>query len=279
MNGVEKMSDTLNGQSRRARIDVLIPAVEKDLNTLPFVIDAVKKQVKHPIGHIWIVAPKRRKIIELCRRKKCKFVNENTVLPVTKKDIRYRSDKWDRSGWLFQQLLKMSGDTLSTSKNFLVIDADTVLIRPHIFTSGKKTVFYCRNWSQPEYFKTYRKLLGEKPASPVSLVAHYMLFNKSKLAQLKRTIESKHRTKWYLAILRKMDKSKPYAFSEYETYGNFFYSRHPDRIIFKKALNKSLKGNVGQITTKRMRVLAKTYRSLSFHKRRCYVRTKRGISR
>lgn len=29
-------------------IDVLIPAIEKDLATLPYVIDAVRTHVKHP---------------------------------------------------------------------------------------------------------------------------------------------------------------------------------------------------------------------------------------
>lgn len=30
-----------------------------------------------------------------------------------------------------------------------VIEADTVLIRSHVLKTGDKTVFHCRNWSQP----------------------------------------------------------------------------------------------------------------------------------
>lgn len=259
-------------QLSRTRIDILIPAIEKDLETLPYVIDAVRKQVKHPIGQILIVAPKRRKIIELCKRKGCKFVNENNVLPVTKKDIHYGSKKWERSGWMFQQLLKLSGDTLSKSKYFMAIDADTILIRPHAFLVGGKTIFYCRDWSQPEYFRTYRKLLGKKPTSRASFVTHYMLFNNSKLAQLKKTIESKHRTSWYSAILRKMDKSKNFAFSEFETYGNFFYSNNSGKAILLKANNKSLNMSIRQITRRKVHALSQKYRSISFHKRKDYVR-------
>jgi len=272
------MSVMVKGLSQRTKIDILIPAIEKDLETLPYVIDSVKKHVKHPIGRILIVAPKRRRMIELCKIKKCKFVDENTVLPITKKNIHFRSKKWERSGWLFQQLLKMSGDTLCTSDYFLVIDADTVLIRPHVFTAGNKTVFYCRGWSQPEYFKTYRKLLGKKPSSRSSFVTHYMLFKRSKLAQLKRTIQSKHQTSWHTAIIRKMDKSKQFAFSEFETYGNFLYSMNPSGVILKKALNKSLNMNIGQITQKRVYELSRKYRSISFHKRKGYVRKTEGNS-
>ena len=258
--------------SSKEKIDVLIPAITKDLKTLPYVIDAVRKQVKHPIGSILIVAPKQKKIQKLCRQKGCRFVDENTVLPITKKNIHYRSKKWERSGWLFQQLLKMSGDTLCTSKYFLVIDADTVLIQPHVFRTGNKTLFFCRKWSQPEYFKTYRKLLGEKAAAPSSFVTHYMLFERSKLQQLKKTIASKHHTSWYSAIIRKMDKSKQFAFSEFETYGNFLYSRNPSGLVLRRALNKSINMNIAQMTQKQIKKQSRQYRSLSFHMRKDYAR-------
>lgn len=260
----------------KTKIDVLIPAIEKDLGTLPYVIDAVRKHVKHPIGSIMIVSPNSQKIKEVCRQKGCRFIDESTVLPITKKHIRYRSKKWDRSGWLYQQLLKLGGDSLGSQKFYLVMDADTVLIRPHRFRIGGKTVFYCRNWSQDEYFKTYKKLLGKRASSPTSFVTHYMLFDKSKLAELKKAIEAKHHTSWYSAIIRNTDKSKQFAFSEFETYGNFLYSRYPGRFILKKALNKSLNLNASQLSPSKIKKLAKTYRSISFHKRKWYARLPKG---
>ncbi|SDX80648.1 DUF6492 family protein [Paenibacillus sp. CF384] len=270
------MSAPIKSRASNARIDVLIPAIEKDLSTLPYVIDAVRKQVKHPIGRFMIVAPNRVRMRNLCKRKRCTFVNENRVLPITKRNINYRSKKWERSGWMFQQLLKMGGDRLCTSKYFLVIDADTILIRPHVFRTGKKTLFYTRSWSQPEYFRTYRKLMGKRAASPTSFVAHYMLFEKAKLRQLKRTIAAKHGMSWYSAILRKMDKTKQFAFSEFETYGNFLYAQNPGGIARRKALNKSLSTNIARMTPNQLKRLAKSYRSLSFHKRKGYSRKAAG---
>ncbi|WP_276356887.1 DUF6492 family protein [Cohnella caldifontis] len=259
-------------------IDILIPAIEKDLATLPRVIDSARAQIRHPIRRIFVVAPKSDKIRRLCKKKNCRFVDETTVLPLRKADIRHRSKKWERSGWMLQQLLKMSGDVLCATPNFLVMDADTVLIRPHTFMKGKKTVYYCRKWSQPEYFRTYRRLMGKPRTARVSFVAHYMLFNRAKLARLKKTIEAKHHTRWYRAILRKMDRSKPFAFSEYETYGNYVYANNPRSAIFRSTLNKSLHTDVRRISAERLRALAKKYRSLSFHKRGGYVR-KPGVKR
>jgi hypothetical protein len=260
-------------------IDVLIPAIEKDLGTLPHVIDAVRKYVKHPIREIIIVAPRKQRILDLCLTKGCKFVHEDTVLPITKKDIHYESKIWNRSGWLFQQLLKLSGDTLCTAKYYLVIDADTVLIRPHVFKVNNKAVFYCRNWSQGEYFNTYKKLMGRSRSARLSFVTHYMLFEKSKVTQLKQAIESKHNRSWYSAIISCMNKSKPFAFSEFETYGNFLYSSAPDKMILRPAMNKSLNLSPSQISPSKMSSLAKAYRSISFHKRKGYLKSVKMTSK
>lgn len=256
-------------------IDVLIPAIEKDLANLPYVIDAVRKMVRHPIGRIYIVSPKVPSIQELCRRKNCTFVDENTVLPITKKDIRYHSPRWDRSGWLFQQLLKLGGDAVCKNRRFLVMDSDTVLIRPHVFRFGNQTVAYYREWSQPEYFRAHLKLLGKKRVSPHSFVAHYMLFDKKVLRRLKDAIEAKHGVPWYSAIIKKIDKSHMFAFSEFETYGNFLYSRSPGKIQFKKTLNKSIFTDIRKLSAERIKQLALAYRSLSVHKRKGYYRKKK----
>lgn len=257
-------------------IDVLIPAIEKDIAVLPYVIDSVRKYVQHPIGTITIVAPNSERMKAVCRRKGCRFVDENTVLPITKAQIKYRTRSWDRSGWLFQQLIKLSGDSLCSQPFYLVIDADTVLIRPHRFRINNRTVFYCRNWSRAEYFVTYRKLLGKKAARPTSFVTHYMLFEKTKVTALKRAIEARHNTKWYTAIIQSINKSKQITFSEFETYGNFHYSRYPTEMVIRKALNRSLPRHSTRPSDPHVTKLARTFRSISLHARKWYARKRKA---
>lgn len=254
------------------RIDVLIPAIRKDLQTLPYVVQAVRRHSIHPIGEVVIVAPRDEAILAACHAHGWKFVDENTVLPITKRDIVYRSKRWERSGWLFQQLLKLSGDRLVRAEHFLVIDADTVLIQPHKFLSGGRTNFYTRSWSQPEYFRTYKKLMGRAASAPRSLVTHYMLLEKSKLRELKRAIEARHGKSWYRAIIDSIDRTKQFGFSEYETYGNFVYSRYPGSVRLLPAMNRALHSRVDSMTTRRYKRLAAKYRSVSFHERKGYVR-------
>lgn len=260
--------DSRNGNG----IDVVIPAIEKDLGTLPYVIDGIRTKVKHRIGRIYVVSPPSLRIKRLCRKKSCTFVNEKKVLPIGKKNIVYRSKKWERSGWLYQQLLKLGSSRIVRKRHYLVMDADTVLVSPHRFRIGAKTVFYCRGWSQPEYYRTYRKLVGRKAPSPRSFVAHYMLFDKIKLGRLKRRIEARHGKPWYRAILSSIDRTKQYGFSEFETYGNFLYAENPRQTLLRSARNKSLRGSPARLSPAAIRRYARKYRSISFHKRKGYVR-------
>ena len=261
--------------NKREIIDVLIPVVEKDLDVLPYVIDAARKNVRHPIGEIFIVAPESSKIQNLSIEKNCKFIDENTILPITKKDIDYcpkkRNSYVDRSGWLFQQLLKLSGDTLSSREGYLVLDADTVLIRPHIFEQNNKTVFFLRSLYYRPYFETYLKLLGENaigPSRSTFFISHYMFFKKKRVAELKKLIETRHQTDWYSAILDSMNKKKWDSFSEYETYGNFMLKNYPEQIILKSRRNLGLKrSSIKNISRINIKELANKHgiRSMSFH--------------
>ncbi|USB33781.1 DUF6492 family protein [Paenibacillus sp. YPG26] len=264
--------------SARTPIDVLIPAIEKDLGTLPFVIDGIRSYVQHPIGTIYIVSPESARIRSLCRTKNCTFVHEHHVLPITKKDITYRSSTWDRSGWLYQQLLKLNGDRICRNRHFLVTDADTVLIRPHTFLQNGKTIFYYRNWTHPEYLHIHARLLGQKARSPKSFVNHYMLFDSVKLSRLKRIIEHRHGVRWYTAILKQLNRRKQFGFSEFETYGNFLRSNYPSAITLRPTLNREFKKSILAVPAPERQQLARAYRSLSFHKRSGYsLRKKNSI--
>jgi len=270
---------TTSSISSLPAIDVLIPAIDKDLPTLPYVIDSVRKQVLHPIRRIHVISPASDRIRALCRAKGCHYVSENSLLPFRKKDIRYRSAHFERSGWLYQQLLKLAGDRVSGSEHYLVIDADTILLRPHAFTAGGKPVFYSRSWTQPEYRKCYRRLLGKPLGASGSFVAHYMLFSKSRLAELKRAITAHTGLVWHQAILTKIDRTKMFAFSEFEAYGHYLHSRTGGKIVRRPALNKELSGHPSRLTPAKWKELARRYRSVSFHKRGGYLIRRKGVRR
>lgn len=244
------------------KIDVMIPVIEKDLPVLPHVIDGIRQHVKHPIGEIYIVAPDHAQIKDVCEKNMCKFVCEDSVLPITKREA--------GSGWMLQQLLKLNGEIICSNENFLAIDADTVMIAPHIFIHHNQYVFYCADqyWDNKPMFDHYQKLMGMEAVAPVSLINHYMFFNKTHLAQMKELIESRHGMPWYQAILEKSDPNAFVPFSEFETYGNYMLSKFPNKVILNRGKNLDYRqGQLELLSTLDLNKTRRSYKSISFHNR------------
>lgn len=208
-------------------IDIVIPTISKDFLILKRVIESARKYIRHPIINILIISNESMYIKEFCKENNCTFILEKEVLGYGKEKIAYSYDGKDRSGWLYQQLLKLAADKIAGCDNFLVLDSDTVFLRPHVFISKNKTLFAMSDeWHQP-YFTVASRLLGFKAQSPLSFVSHHMLFKKEKLRNLRKLIEKNCETPWDDAIISATDKTSLSGFSEYETYGNFCLRYYP----------------------------------------------------
>lgn len=221
-------------------LDILIPIVEKDLEILPFTVQYARKNILHPIKNVYIVAPESIKIREYAETMNCIFVEEGTVLPFSMRDIDYFPKNTDRRGWLFQQLLKLSADHICESENILILDADTLFMRPQSFFHKDQVIFNCSEERHIPYRVMYQKLIQEEATGFYSFVAHSMLFQKKKLQELKAYIEKLHGKAWYEAILDLINKNDLSGFSEYETYGQFVSSRYSESTIHLYFFNLGL---------------------------------------
>lgn len=224
---------------RTEHIDVVIPTTDKDLKKLSMVIPSLSN-IQHYIDTIYLVAPKSEYIIDFCNKYNCVFVDENTVLGISIKDINYKPCGVDRSGWIFQQLLKLNCDNFCNNEYILVADSDTVFTRKQFFIRNKKMVFDCSDEYHKPYFSAYKKLLGLNKRFALSFVAHHMLFKKSCLAEMKRAIEEHTNQTWIMAILNNLEQHQTSSFSEYETYGNYMYAHYKNMMLLREWYNKSI---------------------------------------
>jgi len=246
-------------------LDIVVPAIEKDLVTLPLVIDSVKLNIKHPVNKIYIVSPQSKKIKNLCSEKGCVFIDERKVVPFPKSEIDYKVGKWDRAGWMYQQFIKMSSDNICEKEYFLVLDADTIFLRPQVFEEDGKIVFDISDEYNRPYFDMYERIFGTKHKAKISFVSHHMLMQKSILKELKEQIEKKDQDKWYNTILKNLDKKEVSGFSEYESYGNFMLEHYPEKMILEYWRNKQ----TSRMSMDRLGLLMSTcpkyYKTLSLH--------------
>lgn len=209
-------------------IDVVIPVIAKDLETLPLCLEGVRKCVLNHVKQIYLVAPKMTEIEDFCKANSLVFVDETTVLDgLTPKAVNLieqysNGTTSDRSGWLFQQLLKLSGN-VGTCKHYLCIDSDHILVRPHVFlTDDGKTVFYQSYEKHDAYYRNIHRFFPDMKLSRLSYVAHKMLFSKEKLGELHTELEKLTGKSWVRAIRDNYNEHSFADFSEFELYGNWF---------------------------------------------------------
>lgn len=248
------------------RLDIVIPTIDRDLEVLVHVIDSMRLNIKHPIGRIIIIGPNSGKIKNLCREKKCDFIFEDSVLPIKKKDINFSVGGLDRSGWIYQQLLKWSCDTYSNSNYFLIAESDTIFTRPQIFEYKKKKILTCSNQiCHIPYWKMYRKLLGSDVKAIYNFTSHHLLFEKKKLQEFKKKIEKNCGMPWFKAVLENLDYKEGSPISDYETYGQYVYYHYKKDYVLENWFNLSLKRNELTNLEELVNMYGNYYKTISFH--------------
>jgi hypothetical protein len=206
----------------REPIDIIIPLINKDLGILPLCLEGIRNCVTNTIQDIYIISPLDDEIKNFCIKFNLNFIDEKEVLSYSPNDLNLNN--MDRSGWIYQQLLKLSGN-FGTCRNYLTIDADHILIQPHTFLAENgKTVFYKSLEGRKSYNENIKKLMRVdlKNISMYSFISHKMLFDKFKIAELQKQIRDINSVKsWDNAIINSIDTSEGACFSEFELYGNF----------------------------------------------------------
>ena len=187
------------------------------------------------------------------------------MLPLRRTDIEYTVDGVDRSGWLFQKLLKYAGAGLTEKTHYFVIDSDTVLIRPQVFELGGMQLVLHADEHHEIYFQVCETLLGYPRATELSCIAHMVLFDVARLRALKEHIESRFYCPWFKALVRNTRIDEMSGSSDYELYGQWCLSQYPSDNIREYFFNSAF-GRAGLCSVADLeRCYGARYRSLSFH--------------
>ncbi len=217
--------------AQEIQMDVVIPVIESDLGILPLCIEGIKKNISHSIKNIYLVSPNSDAIKNFAAAHGLVFTDETSFFGYTPAGINYILTKGpykgvNRSGWIYQQLIKLSGK-VGDSRYYITMDADHILLKPHTFiTENGKFVFYMSTEYHMPYYKKIKQLLSFYPFTMFSYVSHKMVFDKEELKKLQLAIEknSSIGESWDKVILSKLDTDEVSCFSEFELYGNFIGS-------------------------------------------------------
>ncbi len=222
------------------QISIMIPFIAKDEHLLNNVLLSLEKNCLNPIKKVFLVSPNAEsKQQNFATSLNVEHLLDSQLVEITKDQINYIVNGYDRSGWLLQQFIKLSIDKLEGTEDVLVWDADTMLNKPTCFINQNYTQFFFSDEYHLPYFTTLKTLLPKIKPLPVSLVSHHMLLNKTVLKHLKREIERSNHKDWISAILFLMDSKEKSYFSEYELYGNYFFHTQRKKMQFAYWFNEA----------------------------------------
>lgn len=154
-----------------------------------------------------------------------------------------------RTGWYFQQFIKMAYAFQCKNDYYLIWDADTIPLR-HIdfFADDGKPYMTVKKEGVPiTYNESLDILVNAKPKKEGCYIAEQMLINTNIMKKLITSIEKRRDLKgtmFYEKIIKLIPKELlgESGFSEYETYGMFVEKKYADlyRIRFMNSIGNGI---------------------------------------
>lgn len=183
------------------------------------------------ISDIVVIAPKEAQTI--VKKLPVVFIDENKVV----NGAHSNSVNHPRWGWYFQQILKLGIAWIEQSSYYLVVDADTVFLNPVSFFNTDGRPYYTQAWEFHEpYFEVFEHLLGFRPLRENSFIAHHMIFRTDYVREM--CLAFKPLNPWWKNIAKLVKPQPPWnsnsQFSEYETYGHYIKTCHPEEMIIRQ---------------------------------------------
>jgi len=272
-----RASNPLRGKSHLPEIDVVIPFVEKDLQTLPLVIEGVSENCSNPISRIRLVTPRLHSTsTPIFKHPASKdqwkdVLNTWPALSVEFDDQILGSDLWSllktraTNGWNIQQLVKFAAVMSSSERGTLVIDADTVLTQPKTWLdSAGRQLLQIGETIRPFYTRHFLQYFGFSKSVSVGFITHHQLMQRAIVYEMfPNGVEDLSR--WFLAA----EESPDLRLSEYDSYGTFLTSQHRPRAALGSWANISASGLSQVLASGSARSMlsraSQSHASVSFH--------------
>lgn len=208
------------------------------------------------------------------------FVPEDTLLKGmalgrVKECLKERLGNTRRAGWYFQQFLKLAYAYVCEDEYYIVWDADTVPLHeiPHMVDGHP--VFTRKEEMEPAYFETLDTLFADKVKKygDFSFICENMIMNVSVMQEMLGKIMEQPQLQgesfWERILSAVSDTNlSGSGFSEFETYGNYVMTYHPDLYRFRdlKGMRKGAEFFGLNPSEEQLKWAARSYDTIAFER-------------
>ena len=199
----------------------IIVAHERDTPILELCIGGIQNNCKD-ISRIIVISKTQL-------TNSAEWLNEDTF-PFSYEDVAKIIGNTGRVGWYFQQLLKLYALQVLNQDTGLVVDADTVFMRPVSFTKNGKLLFNVGSEHHIPYFEHIRSLIpGLEKQTNYSGICHHIVFSKLVLERIFLQVEEIHKQPFWKSMLKYVHPThyEKSGMSEYELYFNWVLKYEP----------------------------------------------------
>jgi hypothetical protein len=180
------------------KFDIVICLGPNDVNIINLMVNYTKNNI---IGYrnIYIIPYDHNIKID-----ECITINEN-IFPFSIKTVAHYHGRRKRNGWYLQQLLKLYAGKVIPNilPRYLVIDADTLFLKPTTFIENNIFLFNNSSEHNDAYFihmkKLHESLMKNEDKSGV---CHHMIFDTFYINELFKLVETNNTGSFYDIFLR-----------------------------------------------------------------------------
>jgi len=242
-------------------LDIVFVVHEKDLAQLHYALEGIQKNIQY--RNIYIVSNGNISPANTNTNTNIIYFNENDIMPFTKQSIamemfhgnteqanKFLKHPKTRIGWIFQQLCKLYSPFVipNISENVLIVDADTIFLKPVVFFDPQdhnKALYNVGTEYHRPYFHHMKRVLPtlKRKYLAWSGITHHMLLQKSMLNQFFHDIRKQHQNmEPWKVFMQQIDLKEIYGscLSEYEMYFNYVFLKCPDSVKIRKLKFKNL---------------------------------------
>jgi hypothetical protein len=210
-------------------IDVLIPCHEKDFHSLDLCVNGIKKNILN-LNKIFVISNKNPNIENIIYISEERYKKHIDIQKIINNFKIYNSEFVYRSGWIYQQFLKLLSAKVipELTDSYLIVDSDTIFLKPIFFDPYK--FYYCRadEYHNP-YVTTIKKILKIEETIKFSTISHHMMFTKKILNELIQNVEIQFNSdSFFNSVLDCIDYHEISSLSEWDLYSNYIIINYPE---------------------------------------------------
>ena len=206
-------------------IDCIVPYHKKDRALLSWCINGIRQNLE--VSRIIIVCSQACE--EDVKQVGAIFLDEDSVV----QGLTGQSYQHYRWSWYWQQILKLAVADIVATPYYLVVDSDTVFLRPVSFFNdlGRPLYATATEFHSP-YFDVFYQLLRFHARREYSFTVHHMIYNREIVIEMRNKFRDEK--PWWKDIVRYIEPQPPWnhpsQVNEQETYGHYVKEMHPEEV-------------------------------------------------